>query len=344
MSSSAHRRSRPSWTRPAASRRPPRAPRGCARCSPRRCATAARSSPSRARATTSPVEVAFAAQDGLLLAATPADAGLRADPEAAGEREWLLVAATVAALVELACPGRPAAAADLALRAGESAGGLLLAFPARRRARASSPSSRPDVFASRSRGIDRLRAARPRAPARRARGGRAARADRRGPPAAGRRGRGAARPPTSRASSARRRCSRCSAPAPAPPCARTRTPIRGAGWRGGSSSASTGWASGAATTPTSPTSRAASRATTARSRRRPARRCSTPGLLAEKPSVGQRHVFLNPRRARDIRAFIETRRGPSGAAAAATMRGCAPCRSPGRSPRPSRPSRRPSPR
>jgi hypothetical protein len=29
------------------------------------------------------------------------------------------------------------------------------------------------------------------------------------------------------------------------------------------------------------------------------------GLLAEKPSVGQRHVFLNPRRAGDIRRLIE---------------------------------------
>jgi hypothetical protein len=29
------------------------------------------------------------------------------------------------------------------------------------------------------------------------------------------------------------------------------------------------------------------------------------GLLAQKPSVGQRHVFLNPRRAGDIRALIE---------------------------------------
>src|SRR4051812_31808921 len=29
------------------------------------------------------------------------------------------------------------------------------------------------------------------------------------------------------------------------------------------------------------------------------------GLLAEKPSVGQRHVFLNPRRAGDIHVFIE---------------------------------------
>ena len=36
------------------------------------------------------------------------------------------------------------------------------------------------------------------------------------------------------------------------------------------------------------------------------------GLLAEKPSVGQRHVFLNPRRARDIRAFIETGEAPVG--------------------------------
>jgi hypothetical protein len=33
------------------------------------------------------------------------------------------------------------------------------------------------------------------------------------------------------------------------------------------------------------------------------------GLLAEKPSVGQRHVFLNPRRAGDIRRLIENRRG-----------------------------------
>jgi hypothetical protein len=36
------------------------------------------------------------------------------------------------------------------------------------------------------------------------------------------------------------------------------------------------------------------------------------GLLAEKPSVGQRHVFLNPRRARDIRKLIETGEPPSG--------------------------------
>ncbi|QEC48664.1 hypothetical protein FSW04_14495 [Baekduia soli] len=36
------------------------------------------------------------------------------------------------------------------------------------------------------------------------------------------------------------------------------------------------------------------------------------GLLAEKPSVGQRHVFLDPRRARDIRALIERGDVPGG--------------------------------
>ncbi len=36
------------------------------------------------------------------------------------------------------------------------------------------------------------------------------------------------------------------------------------------------------------------------------------GLLAEKPSVGQRHVFLNPRRAGDIHRLIETGELPPG--------------------------------
>jgi hypothetical protein len=36
------------------------------------------------------------------------------------------------------------------------------------------------------------------------------------------------------------------------------------------------------------------------------------GLLAEKPSVGQRHVFLNSRRAGDIRALIDRGEAPSG--------------------------------
>ena len=45
------------------------------------------------------------------------------------------------------------------------------------------------------------------------------------------------------------------------------------------------------------------------------------GLLAEKPSVGQRHVFLNPRRAGDIHALIETRRGARRSAACHSFQG-----------------------
>ena len=36
------------------------------------------------------------------------------------------------------------------------------------------------------------------------------------------------------------------------------------------------------------------------------------GLLAEKPSVGQRHVYLNPRRAAEIRKLIDTGEVPAG--------------------------------
>jgi hypothetical protein len=36
------------------------------------------------------------------------------------------------------------------------------------------------------------------------------------------------------------------------------------------------------------------------------------GLLAEKPSVGQRHVFLNPRRAADIHRLVDEGIAPPG--------------------------------
>jgi hypothetical protein len=78
-----------------------------------------------------PVEVGIGAHRGLLLAATPAEAALRADPQVATGREWLLVAATVGALVELAGVGAPHAPEDLRLQAGELPGGfLVLAYPA----------------------------------------------------------------------------------------------------------------------------------------------------------------------------------------------------------------------
>jgi hypothetical protein len=78
-----------------------------------------------------PVEIGVSATNGHLLAATPADAALRADPQVATGREWLLVAATVGALIELAGAREPHGPKDLQLRAGELPGGfLVLAYPA----------------------------------------------------------------------------------------------------------------------------------------------------------------------------------------------------------------------
>jgi hypothetical protein len=105
------------------------------------------------------VVAAFALHEGTLLAATPARAELRADPEAAGDREWSLVAATVGALVELAEPGAPATADDLALEAGPVAGGLLLGVPAPRLAPGDLDELVPLAFEDHASGIDRLRAA-----------------------------------------------------------------------------------------------------------------------------------------------------------------------------------------
>jgi len=106
-----------------------------------------------------PVEVGIAAQDGRLLAATPASATLRADPKAVAEREWLLVAATVAALVDLACAGPPATRADLVLAAGELEGDfLLLALPAPGIEPAELEELAPLAFEEHAASIDRLRA------------------------------------------------------------------------------------------------------------------------------------------------------------------------------------------
>jgi hypothetical protein len=78
-----------------------------------------------------PVELGIAFQGGALVAAIPAGGALRADPEVASGREWLLLAAVVGALVDLAEPGPPAGPDDLLLRAGELPGGFLtLSYPA----------------------------------------------------------------------------------------------------------------------------------------------------------------------------------------------------------------------
>src|SRR4051794_24901571 len=65
-----------------------------------------------------PVIVAFAAAASGLRAVIPAPPALRADPDAVNDRTWLLVAASVGALVEAAAGGD--------LRAGELAGHLAL--------------------------------------------------------------------------------------------------------------------------------------------------------------------------------------------------------------------------
>jgi hypothetical protein len=78
-----------------------------------------------------PVEIGIAAQNGLILAATPASSALRVDSQLAAGREWLLVAATVGALTELAGADAPCRAQDLQLKAGELPGGfLVLGYPA----------------------------------------------------------------------------------------------------------------------------------------------------------------------------------------------------------------------
>jgi hypothetical protein len=112
-----------------------------------------------------PVEIPIAAGAGVLLAAVPIPAAFRVDPEAAAERAWLLVAAVIAALVELAEPVPPIGPHDLGLAAGDIGGFLLLALPGR-----ADPEDLaelvPLAFDEHAAGIDRLRARAVPAPAR----------------------------------------------------------------------------------------------------------------------------------------------------------------------------------
>ena len=93
-----------------------------------------------------PVLVAVAPGDGALRAVAPAAPALRADPDAVGERTWLLVAALVGALVEVSGAGT--------VRAGHLGGQLALAVPG-------NPDDAelvPLAFEAQVEGIDRLRA------------------------------------------------------------------------------------------------------------------------------------------------------------------------------------------
>jgi hypothetical protein len=93
-----------------------------------------------------PVLVAVAPGDGALRAVAPAPRALRADPDAVNERTWLLVAALVGALVEVTGTGT--------VRAGHLGGQLALAVPG-------DPDDAelvPLAFDTQVEGIDRLRA------------------------------------------------------------------------------------------------------------------------------------------------------------------------------------------
>jgi hypothetical protein len=77
-----------------------------------------------------PIAVGVASAEGELLAALPVARELRADPGAVGERAAALAAAAVEQVVEGASPGPPRSRDDLRLRLGELDGMLLLAYPA----------------------------------------------------------------------------------------------------------------------------------------------------------------------------------------------------------------------
>jgi hypothetical protein len=259
-----------------------------------------------------PVEVAIGHDGDRLLAATPAEAALRADPQQAAERAWLLVAAVVGALVELAEPGPPADAAALALTAGDLDGFLLLAVPA--------DSLDPELvalaFDDHAAGIDRLRAVAHPVP-----GALLADVALRAPIGAGHPLRIAeavarlgGRPADSRSveeheeavyallESGRdgRRIAPHEDPDPARRVARRILQrLNGMGKWGGYHTDFAHLARGFA-------------GNDRQLAQEVGEALLADGLLAEKPSVGQRHVFLNPRRAADIHRLIDTGEAPSG--------------------------------
>jgi hypothetical protein len=259
-----------------------------------------------------PVEVAIGHDGERLLAVTPVEAALRADPQQAAERQWLLVAAVVGALVELAEPGPPADAAALSLTAGDLDGFLLLALPA-----ASLDAELvPLAFDDHAAGVDRLRAVAHAVP-----GALLADVALRPPIGAGHPLRIAeavarlgGRPADARSveqhedavyallDSSRdgRRVAPHEDPDPARRVARRILQrLNGMGKWGGYHTDFAHLARGFA-------------GNDRQLAQEVGEALLADGLLAEKPSVGQRHVFLNPRRAADIHRLIDTGEAPSG--------------------------------
>jgi hypothetical protein len=263
-----------------------------------------------------PVQVAIGLDSERLLAATPAAAALRADPQQVAEREWLLVAAVVGALVDLAEPGPPADARAIRVCAGELDSFLVVALPARGLDAAALDELVPLAFDHHAAAIDRLRAAAHAIP-----GAVLADVALREPIGAGHPLRIAeavarlgGRPADPRSveereelvyplldrDSDRAHVSPHDDPDPARRVARRILQrLNGMGKWGGYHTDFAHLARGFAGNERQ-LAQAVGEALLA------------DGLLAEKPSVGQRHVFLNPRRAADIHRLIETGDTPPG--------------------------------
>lgn len=106
-----------------------------------------------------PVAVAIAPAARALVAAAPVDAALRADPDAVPARAWTLAAGLVGALVEVAEAAAPRDAADLALTAGHWEGWLALHYPLRSGDPLEHAELAVEFFADHLASVDRLRAA-----------------------------------------------------------------------------------------------------------------------------------------------------------------------------------------
>ena len=102
-----------------------------------------------------PVTVAFAAADDGLVAVVPVPVAVRADPAAAPDRGFLAAAAAIGALVESAGLGAPGSAADLRLETGSFDGHLALRVTAS--AEAEDAELAAVAFDEQGAGIDRLR-------------------------------------------------------------------------------------------------------------------------------------------------------------------------------------------
>ena len=105
-----------------------------------------------------PIAVGVAWNDGEVVAALPISPELRADPGAVGERSGALAAAAVEHIVEGASPGPPRSSDDLSLRLGELHGMLALSYPAADPAEAAEYAQVALSAEFEERRIDRLRA------------------------------------------------------------------------------------------------------------------------------------------------------------------------------------------